>query len=82
LAIANNTSSPCQQWQGFLIIKLLGNIMFKFDLGQLVKIGNYHGGAEIIARAEYLKRPNQYLVKYHNEAGLPVLDWFDEEDIA
>lgn len=56
--------------------------MFKFNLGQLVKIGNSQSTSEVIARAEYIDRPNQYLCKHYTEAGLPSYDWFDERDIT
>lgn len=56
--------------------------MFKFNLSATVKIGNHEGGAEVIARAEYQDRPNQYLCKYYNESGLPVHEWFDEKDLS
>ncbi|WP_166166907.1 hypothetical protein [Acinetobacter sp. SA01] len=53
--------------------------MFKFELGAVVKVGNYSGPAKIIGRAEYLDRPNLYLVKYEKENGLPAEEWFDED---
>ena len=56
--------------------------MFKFEVGDAVKIGNYDGAAEIVGRAEYSKRPVLYLVKYKKADGLPVEEWFDEDDLT
>ncbi|WP_180040760.1 hypothetical protein [Acinetobacter sp. YH12218] len=56
--------------------------MFKFDLGQKVKIGISKNYVIVTARAEYIDRPNQYLCKHYGESGLPSYDWFDESDIS
>lgn len=56
--------------------------MFKFELGASVKVGNYSGSAVIIGRAEYLSRPNLYLIKYEKSDGLPAEEWFEEGDLS
>lgn len=56
--------------------------MFKFELGSLVKLGNYHGGVVVVARAEYVDQPNQYLCKYQDSNGIPVCIWYEEPDLS
>lgn len=56
--------------------------MFKFELGALVKLGGYKDPVTIIGRAEYVDQPNQYLCKYRDANGIPVVIWYEEPDIS
>lgn len=56
--------------------------MFKFELGQKVKIAISEESGHVKARGEYLDAPNCYLIHYKAADGRADDRWFNEDDLA
>lgn len=56
--------------------------MFEFDFGAHVKIKCSGEKGEVIGRATYPDRPNQFLIRYAAGDGRAVQDWWDVSAIA
>lgn len=55
---------------------------FKFGLGQTVNITASLESGEVIARAEYAKSENTYLVRYKAADGRAVEAWWGESALS
>lgn len=51
-------------------------------LGEWVRLTTSQEAGEIVGRAEYPHRPNQYLVRYRAADGRQVECWWDETAIV
>ncbi|MDE1139551.1 hypothetical protein [Paraburkholderia tropica] len=49
---------------------------FKFNLGDVVKIGASDESGEVIARAEYAQSEDSYLLRYKSADGRAVESWW------
>lgn len=57
------------------------NAVFKFGMGDDVRIGTSALVGEVEARSEH-KQCRQYLVKFNDASGMPKSEWLDETDLA
>ncbi|MBS9442481.1 hypothetical protein [Photorhabdus heterorhabditis] len=56
--------------------------MFKYKLGQAVKINISIEVGEVKGRAEYTNHINNYFISYRASDGRAAEGWFDEDEIS
>ncbi|WP_387467645.1 hypothetical protein [Photorhabdus sp. RM323S] len=56
--------------------------VFKYKLGQAVKINISIEVGEIKGRAEYINHINNYWISYRASDGCATEGWFDEDEIS
>ncbi|KAF1367140.1 hypothetical protein [Yokenella regensburgei] len=56
-------------------------MLFKYELGQVVKVSISGEEGHVKARAEYTNCCNQYLIHYQAADGRAVDAWFEEGEI-
>jgi hypothetical protein len=56
--------------------------MFKFNIGDKVKLNASEEAGEVIGRAEYSYCDNSYLIRYRAADGRAVESWWTESSIS
>jgi len=56
--------------------------LFKFELGQRLKINVHEEVAEVHARAEWQDYGDSYLMRYKSKDGKVVTDWIHENQLS